>query len=327
MKRICVFCGSAVGARSVHPESARQLGALLAARGLELVFGGGHIGLMGVLADAVLAAGGRVIGVIPQSLVDRELAHSGLSELHVVASMHQRKGLMADLSDAFVALAGGTGTLDELFEIITWAQLNIHSKRVLIETRGSLAVLDRNCDICPRDVGRRWGSVGATTGRQRIRLHQPHEIPMKILDNNSPSFAVTVTERDGFSARCDDFCPAPRKPHQQLVDIVHRQNQLRCARILQSRLQQFPFAGAPLHRFNADIRAGNAKGKISGSIFDPVHFREEWNDVIPLEAGSRIAIRHLKPKQMAVELNRFFKCIGHNHVTNEAEHLAARGLC
>ena len=130
MKRICVFCGSAVGHRPAHADSARRLAALLVSRGLELVFGAGHIGLMGVLADAVLAGKGRVVGVIPQALVDRELAHHNLSELHVVETMHQRKALMADLSDAFVALPGGYGTLDELFEILTWAQLGIHRKPV-----------------------------------------------------------------------------------------------------------------------------------------------------------------------------------------------------
>src|SRR5437764_7430127 len=107
MKRICVFCGSAVGHRPAHADSARRLGRLLVSRGLELVFGAGHIGLMGVLADAVLEAGGKAIGVIPQSLVDRELAHRSLSELRIVDSMHQRKAVMADLSDGFLALPGG----------------------------------------------------------------------------------------------------------------------------------------------------------------------------------------------------------------------------
>jgi uncharacterized protein (TIGR00730 family) len=102
----------------------------MAERGLGLVYGGGHVGLMGVLADAVLAAGGRVIGVIPQALVDRELAHQGLTELHIVETMHQRKALMADSSDAFIALPGGFGTLDETFEILTWAQLGLHAKPV-----------------------------------------------------------------------------------------------------------------------------------------------------------------------------------------------------
>src|SRR5262245_11068027 len=137
MKRLCVFCGSSVGARPSYTEQTRDLGRLMVTRGLELVFGGGHIGLMGVLADAVLAAGGRVVGVIPRSLVEKELAHGSLSELHVVETMHQRKALMADLSDGFAALPGGSGTLDEWFEILTWAQLGIHSKPIgLLNTAG-----------------------------------------------------------------------------------------------------------------------------------------------------------------------------------------------
>jgi uncharacterized protein (TIGR00730 family) len=114
----------------MYSDAARQLGRLLAGRGLGLVYGGGHVGLMGILADAVLTAGGRVVGVIPQDLVDRELAHTGLSELIVVDTMHQRKAIMAERSDAFVALPGGYGTLDETFEILTWAQLGLHDKPV-----------------------------------------------------------------------------------------------------------------------------------------------------------------------------------------------------
>src|SRR5262245_35096975 len=130
MRRVCVFCGSSPGNRPDFAQTAQQLGQLLAQRGLGLVFGGGHIGLMGVLADAVLAGGGEAVGVIPQALVDKELAHSRLTDMHVVSTMHQRKALMADLSDAFIALPGGYGTLDELFEILTWAQLGIHSKPI-----------------------------------------------------------------------------------------------------------------------------------------------------------------------------------------------------
>ncbi|HMC66795.1 MAG TPA: TIGR00730 family Rossman fold protein [Gemmataceae bacterium] len=148
MKRICVFCGSKKGDGAEYARSARRLGELLAERKLGLVFGGGHIGLMGVLADAVLQAGCEAIGVIPQALVDKELAHSGLSQLHVVASMHERKAVMADLSDAFIALPGGFGTADELFEILTWSQLGLHSKPIgLLNVSGFfdplLAWLDR----------------------------------------------------------------------------------------------------------------------------------------------------------------------------------------
>jgi uncharacterized protein (TIGR00730 family) len=130
MMRLCVFCGSSAGGRPEYAEAAREFGALLARRRLGLVYGGGHVGLMGVLADAVLGGGGEVIGVIPQALVDRELAHPGLTELRVVGTMHQRKSMMADLSEAFIALPGGYGTLDELFEILTWAQLGVHAKPI-----------------------------------------------------------------------------------------------------------------------------------------------------------------------------------------------------
>jgi uncharacterized protein (TIGR00730 family) len=130
MRSVCVFCGSSRGGRPEYADAARRLGAGLAGRGLEVVTGGGHVGLMGVLADSALAAGGRVVGVIPQALVDKELAHPRLTELHVVGTMHQRKALMADLSDAFAALPGGFGTADELFEVLTWAQLGLHAKPV-----------------------------------------------------------------------------------------------------------------------------------------------------------------------------------------------------
>jgi uncharacterized protein (TIGR00730 family) len=130
MRRLCVFCGSSLGKRKAYADSARALGAAMASRGIGLVFGGGHIGLMGVLADAVLEAGGEAVGVIPEALKDKELAHSGLTQLHVVASMHERKALMADLADGFIALPGGFGTADELFEILTWAQLGMHSKPI-----------------------------------------------------------------------------------------------------------------------------------------------------------------------------------------------------
>ena len=136
-KRLCVFCGSRTGSRPVYVEAARLLGTLLPRHRLGLVFGAGHVGLMGVVADAVLAAGGEAVGVIPQGLVDLELAHGRLTELHVVRSMHERKALMADLADGFVALPGGYGTLDETFEILTWAQLGLHRKPVaLLNTAG-----------------------------------------------------------------------------------------------------------------------------------------------------------------------------------------------
>ncbi len=128
MKRICVFCGSNRGVRSAYISAAQSLGKILVQRNLGLVYGGGNVGLMGVIADAVLAEGGEVIGVIPQSLVDREVAHKNLTSQHIVNSMHERKALMADLSDGFIAMPGGMGTFDEFCEILTWAQLGIHQK-------------------------------------------------------------------------------------------------------------------------------------------------------------------------------------------------------
>lgn len=136
IQRLCVFCGSSTGTDPIHAEAARALGRALADREIGLVFGGGSIGLMGVLADAALAAGGEVTGVIPQALVDRELAHHGCTTLHVTGSMHERKALMADLSDGFIALPGGIGTLEEMFEIWTWAQLGDHGKPVALLNAG-----------------------------------------------------------------------------------------------------------------------------------------------------------------------------------------------
>ena len=132
MKNLCVFCGSSPGFDPVHAEAARTLGATLAESGIGLVYGGGGVGLMGEVADAVLAAGGTVTGVIPQALFDMEVAHRGLTQLHVVRSMHERKAMMADLSDGFIAMSGGIGTFEELFEIWTWGQLGDHAKPVAL---------------------------------------------------------------------------------------------------------------------------------------------------------------------------------------------------
>jgi uncharacterized protein (TIGR00730 family) len=128
VKRLCVYAGSNAGARPEYAEAAAALGRELAARGTGLVYGGGRVGLMGVLADAVLAGGGEAVGVMPQALADREIAHRGLTELRVVGSMHERKALMAELADGFVAVPGGIGTLEELIEVYTWSQLGIHRK-------------------------------------------------------------------------------------------------------------------------------------------------------------------------------------------------------
>jgi uncharacterized protein (TIGR00730 family) len=128
VERICVFCGASPGARPGYRDAAAQLARLLTAEGIGVVYGGGGVGLMGVLADAVIAEGGDLTGVIPRALVDREIAHRDVADMRVVGSMHERKALMAELSDAFIALPGGIGTLEELFEVYTWAQLGLHRK-------------------------------------------------------------------------------------------------------------------------------------------------------------------------------------------------------
>ncbi len=147
MKRICVYCGSSPGARPAYDDAAVGLGRLLAERGIGVVYGGGHVGLMGAVADAAMAAGGEVIGVIPEALQAREIGHRSISELRVVSSMHERKLLMSDLADAFIALPGGVGTMEELVEIFTWLQLGLHRKPVaLLDVEGYwehlLALLD-----------------------------------------------------------------------------------------------------------------------------------------------------------------------------------------
>lgn len=148
LRRICIFCGSSSGRRSVYAQAAQSVGRLLAVRGIELVYGGGNVGLMGTLANACLESGGRVIGVIPQSLVDKEVAHTGLTELRVVRSMHERKFLMAELSDAFMALPGGYGTWEELFEMLTWSQLGIHRKAcALLNVNGYYDALLKMADL------------------------------------------------------------------------------------------------------------------------------------------------------------------------------------
>ncbi|SDI03306.1 LOG family protein [Pseudomonas panipatensis] len=137
LRSVCVFCGASPGASPIYRDAAEALGRHLAERGLRLVYGGGAVGLMGLVADAALAAGGEVIGIIPQSLKDAEIGHTGLSRLEVVDGMHARKARMAELSDAFIALPGGLGTLEELFEVWTWGQLGYHAKPLgLLEVNG-----------------------------------------------------------------------------------------------------------------------------------------------------------------------------------------------
>jgi len=148
IRSICVYCGARAGSLPDYAEAARRAGTALAERGTTIVYGGGSIGLMGILADAALAAGGKVVGIIPEHLSDREVAHARLTELHVVGSMHERKAMMMERADAFVALPGGLGTLEELFEVLTWCQLELHAKPCgLLNVRGYwdplIAMLDR----------------------------------------------------------------------------------------------------------------------------------------------------------------------------------------
>ncbi len=179
LQRVGIFCGSSAGHDPIYAEAATQMGRALARADIELVYGGGAVGLMGVVADAVMAAGGRVIGVIPSGLFSREVAHPAISELHHTATMHERKALMYELSDAFIALPGGLGTLDELFETLTWAQLGLHAKPV-----GLLDLTSAECghtgwrerlvylEFCPRRgwgvvlLRGRWGVALGVTGRR-----------------------------------------------------------------------------------------------------------------------------------------------------------------
>ncbi len=182
--RVCVFCGSSRGNRPAYARAARELGALLARRGTGLVYGGGNVGLMGIIADAALAAGGEVIGVMPQSLVEREVAHAGLTTLHVVRTMHERKQLMHDLSDAFIALPGGLGTLEEFFEVLTWGQLGMHAKPCgILDVEGyfepMLALLDRAVDdqlVKPENRAMLIQDVTAERLLDRMAAYEPPAI-------------------------------------------------------------------------------------------------------------------------------------------------------
>lgn len=174
-RRIGVFCGSQAGNDGRYIDTAIQTASSIVARGWGIVYGGGRVGLMGVLADSALAAGGEVIGVIPAALSAKEIAHDGLTELHVVASMHERKALMADLSDAFVALPGGYGTMDEFCEILTWAQLRIHDKPVgLLNSSGYYDDLIALFDKMVRE--------GFVTARNRMLVRSSESID-ELLDS------------------------------------------------------------------------------------------------------------------------------------------------
>jgi uncharacterized protein (TIGR00730 family) len=195
MKRVCVFAGSSAGVRPEYIAAATDLGRVLATSGIGLVYGGARVGLMGAVADAVLTGGGAVTGVIPRALVEKEVAHSGLTELRIVTTMHERKALMADLSDAFIALPGGWGTLDEFFEILTWAQLGLHRKPCgLLNVLGYfdrlLAFLDHTVE--QGFVRREYGALlalsdGPSTLLDALRAQTPPAVE-KWIDGYNPLF-------------------------------------------------------------------------------------------------------------------------------------------
>lgn len=192
MRRVAVFTGSSPGNHPEYLEAARDFGDTLARRGLTLVYGGARVGLMGAMADAVLAAGGAVTGVMPEALVAKEVAHAGLTELHVVRSMHERKALMADLADAFVAMPGGWGTLDELFEILTWAQLGLHRKPcAVLNIRGYfdplLAFLDHSV---------REGFVRAEHRGMLLVARSPGELLDRLGESRPPIVEKWITRAD-----------------------------------------------------------------------------------------------------------------------------------
>jgi uncharacterized protein (TIGR00730 family) len=183
LRRVCVFCGSSLGVQPVFAQAADDLGQLLAQRGIELVYGGGNVGLMGRIADACLAHGGRAMGVIPRNLVEKEIAHGALTKLHVVDSMHERKALMADLADAFIALPGGFGTWEEFCEVLTWSQLGLHRKACALLNIGGyydplLAMADRAVDQgFLRDVHRELLIADTDPARLLDRLAD-YKVPM-----------------------------------------------------------------------------------------------------------------------------------------------------
>jgi uncharacterized protein (TIGR00730 family) len=183
IKNICVYCGSNFGERNSYRTAACALADEMVALGITLIYGGGNVGLMGVLADSLLSAGGQVIGVIPQALVDKEVAHTGLSDLRIVGSMHERKSMMADLADAFIALPGGLGTLEEFCEVATWAQLGLHRKACGVLNvegyyDGLLAMLDHATEEKFIRPEHRMIILSETDPRRLIKKLAEYEPPM-----------------------------------------------------------------------------------------------------------------------------------------------------
>lgn len=192
LERVCVFCGSQPGRDPAYLGAAVAVGRALADAGLTIVFGGGRIGMMGAVADAALAAGGKVIGVIPEALTQREIAHPGLTELHVVRSMHERKQMMADLADAFVMLPGGFGTLEEFCEILTWAQLGIHAKpSVLLDTKGYFSPL-----VAMFDHATAEGFLRPEHRALSTAVADPHELVALLASWRAPKLPRLIAARD-----------------------------------------------------------------------------------------------------------------------------------
>lgn len=193
IRRICVFCGSSAGEDSRYLDAAGEMASLLAARDIELVYGGSRLGMMGRLADTMLDEGGRVVGIIPRALVDREVAHRNLTDLRVVASMHERKALMEEMSDAFVALPGGLGTLEELCEILTWGQLGLHGKPCgLLDSGGYYQPLIRFLDHMVQEgfLGRAHRSMVLVERRpdpllDRMEAYEPPSVPKWIEEDDT----------------------------------------------------------------------------------------------------------------------------------------------
>jgi len=192
IKSLCVYCGSSPGATPVYAEAARGLAQAMVKQGIALVYGGGNVGLMGIIADEVLRLGGQATGVIPQALLQKELGHKGLTQLHIVKDMHERKAMMADLSDGFIAMPGGVGTLEELFEVFTWAQLGFHQKPIgLLNVDG---FYDGLLQFIQHMVSQRFLKgeqadilIAAAQGEellQRFKSFVPHLVP-KWLDRNT----------------------------------------------------------------------------------------------------------------------------------------------
>jgi uncharacterized protein (TIGR00730 family) len=191
VKRVCVFCGSNSGANPAYAQAAAGLGRLLAEQGRTLVYGGGNVGLMGVVADAALAAGGLVIGVIPQSMLTWEVGHPNLTELQVVASMHERKAAMAEQADAFIALPGGIGTLEELFEIWTWGQLGLHAKPLgFLDVAGYFERLHAFLDHMADE-----GFV-KTRHREMVAVHHDPAILLTLLETYQAPATIRVIDRE-----------------------------------------------------------------------------------------------------------------------------------